>query len=154
MVSVFLSFVGFNFLDGYFLLMGDGDPSSSGATGNSSSEGGSGGKPNKPNLTIKIGPQNDLEKDLSNVGNCTHENLSHFVVNTVEDVNQTFCDFGGDHGSDGKPDLHKAFDSVTDNAFVCDSCHAICCKDCVNDYSNDTSPIDATENSGSNNNAK
>jgi len=99
-----------------------------------SNEGGKGKKP-KPNLHIKVGAQSDLEKDTEKVGNCFHEDMSLFMANTSQDVEGTMCDFSDVFDSKGKVETHKAFDSATDVAFVCNNCHAVMCKDCGEDYS-------------------
>lgn len=87
----------------------------------------------KPNLTVKTGPETSLEKDREKIGKCTHDKLSNFIIDDEKEVKTTLCDFEGENG---KPD-HAAFDSVTDNAFVCDNCHGIMCKDCVEIYSDE-----------------
>lgn len=151
------------YLEDNFLLMEDSNSSDNKSPSNTSSSSGNdnGGrpdkpnkpnKPNKPELTIKVGPQNDLEKDQTKIGMCTHENMSDLVMNTPEDVEATMCDFGGDF-SEGKYVTHKALDSVTDHALVCDNCHSICCKDCYEEYSSsENTPIADTGNSGPSNN--
>lgn len=87
----------------------------------------------KPNLTVKTGPETYVEKDKDKIGKCTHDNLSNFIIDKEKEVETTLCDF---EGESGKPD-HRAFDSVTDNAFVCNNCHGIMCKDCVEVYSDE-----------------
>lgn len=87
----------------------------------------------KPELSVKTGPNTELEKDKEKIGKCTHDKLSNFKIDKEEEVESTLCDFEGENN---KPD-HQAFDSVTDNAFICDSCHGILCKDCVEDYSDE-----------------
>jgi hypothetical protein len=87
----------------------------------------------KPDLKITTGPTTEIEKDKEKIGKCTHDKLSLFKLDNKEDVNSTLCDFEGEFG---KAD-HKAFDSVTDNAFVCDHCHGIMCKDCIEVYSDE-----------------
>lgn len=129
------------------------DNNSSSNTSSSGDEnGGKPGKPNKPDLTIKVGPQNDLEKDQLQMAMCTHDKMSDLVMNTTEEVEATMCDFSGEI-SESKSGSHNALDSVTDHAFVCDNCHAICCKDCYEEYSSgDNTPIPHIEKDHSSNN--
>lgn len=87
----------------------------------------------KPDLKISTGPTTDVEKDKEKIGKCTHDKLSLFKIDKVEEVDSTLCDFEGENGKSN----HKAFDSVTDNAFVCDNCHGILCKDCIEIYSDE-----------------
>lgn len=100
------------------------------------------GKKPKPDLHIDIGPKTDQEKDTFKIGNCLHENFSHFQVDNEKDAKETLCDFTHEEGPDGKPLLHKAFNSVRDVALVCNDCSAIQCENCTEDYSSseNTSP--------------
>lgn len=143
-------------LDENFLLMENDNSSDNKSSSNTSSygdeKGDKPGKPNKPNLTIKVGPQNELEKVQLKKAMCTHDNMSDLVMNSIEEVESTMCDFAGDI-SEGKSGYHKALDSVTDHAFVCDNCHAICCKDCYEEYSSgDNTPTPHIEKGDSSNN--
>lgn len=106
-----------------------------------SNDGNKGKKP-KPNLQIKVGAETDLEKDLEKIGKCLHEEMSLFMANTSQDAEQTLCEFSEEFDSQGKFESHKAFDSASDVAFVCDNCHAVMCKNCCEDYSSceNTSP--------------
>jgi len=112
---------------------------SRGETGNSTVSGGSSADKNtktpkvKPDLTIKIGPQTDHDKDKSKLANCTHDKTSNFKITSEEEAENTFCDFSND--TEDKGDQHKAFDGPSDNAFICDDCFGILCKNCVQDYS-------------------
>ena len=90
-------------------------------------------KGKKPDLTVKTSPSTELEKDKEKIAKCTHDKLSNFKIDKLEEVESTLCDFEGENNN---PD-HKAFDSVTDNAFICDNCHGILCKNCVEDYSDE-----------------
>jgi hypothetical protein len=80
---------------------------------------------------VKTGPETYLEKDIEKIGKCTHDKLSNFTIDKEKEVKTTLCDFEEENG---KPDP-LAFDSVTDNAFVCKNCHGIICKNCVVVYS-------------------
>ena len=88
----------------------------------------------KPNLSIKIGPQTDIEKDNDKISKCAHDSYSSFQAGTTKDVNDTFCDFNSD--STGKQ--HKAFDTVGDNVILCKDCLAVICKNCLEDYSSES----------------
>ena len=87
----------------------------------------------KPDLKISTGPTTDVEKDREKIGKCTHDNTKEFRINTEKDADETVCDFVGENGEFG----HKAFDSVTDIAFVCDNCQAVMCRDCIEIYSDE-----------------
>lgn len=114
---------------------GDQPPSNDNQTNTPEGSNHNKGKRPKPDLHIDIGPKTELEKDTLKIGNCLHDKLSAFKIYEEKEVEETPCDFPQDIDRNGKPVLHKAFDSVTDNAFVCGDCHAIFCKDCVEDYS-------------------
>jgi len=106
------------------------------------SNGGGKGKKPKPNLHIKVGAESDLEKDIEKVGNCLHKDMSPFTANTSQNAEETICDFSDKFDSQGKVESHKAFDSASDVALVCNNCHAVMCKNCGEDYSSseNTSP--------------
>ena len=106
-----------------------------GNTNPDNSNGGGKGKKPKPNLHIKVGPETDSEKDLQRMANCLHDNVGHFMANTKKDAEETMCDFSETFDSKGKVALHKAFDSSTDVALLCNNCLAIICKNCCHDYS-------------------
>lgn len=148
MISIFIPSLSINlisFLDEYFILMGEGDNtkpsqnySSGSSTGNSEGSGGNKTpKPKKPNLTIKIGPQNEAEEERDRIGKCTHEDMTLLEASTQEQVDKTLCDFAGDEVVDGKPVSHKAFESISDHALVCKDCNGIVCKNCQVEYSDE-----------------
>jgi hypothetical protein len=133
--SVFL-IEGLEFLAESFLYMSESNQPQSGSFnvgGGSSSGGGEGNeppKPSKPNLTIKIGPQTDDEKDLQKKSFCLHKDLSDFVPKTQQEAESRNCDFAADMGRDGTFTQHSALSSVSDGALVCNDCNAIICKNC------------------------
>lgn len=129
------------------VLYADANEASSGTTGTTSNTSGNSteadskttskenksSKP-KPDLTIKVKPESGIEKDNFKIGVCTHDKLSLLKMNTESEVDNTYCDFS----SDSKTENHKALDGVSDNAFLCDNCHGIFCKNCVQEYSDES----------------
>ena len=133
-----------------FLLIDDGgleenDPSVKGSQekGETGSEPPKQPKPSKPNLTVKIGPQTDVEEDLAKIGKCGHDEHSLFIADTEEDANDTICDFSHESDEKGKPAFHNAFDGIGDTAFLCNNCQSVMCKNCVQDFSDDSAPEDS-----------
>jgi len=91
----------------------------------------------KPKLTLDLS-KTDLEKDKERIGLCTHDQYSEFHSSNSNDVETIYCDFdNGETRSSGGALEHKAFDSEKDIAFLCNNCHAVMCKNCVQDYSSD-----------------
>jgi hypothetical protein len=144
-ISIFIPFLSINlisFLDEYFILMGEGDntkPSQNyscgSSTGNSEASGGNkAAKPKKPNLTIKVGAQNEAEQDRDRIGKCRPEDMTLLEARTQEQVDKTLCDFAGDEVVDGKPVSHKAFESISDHALLCKQCNGMVCKNCQVEY--------------------
>ena len=86
----------------------------------------------KPNLTVKVGPETPLEKDVDKISKCEHESYGIYQAGSKEEVDNTFCDFMGAEQSNAQ---HQAFKGIGDNAFLCNHCSAITCKDCVESYS-------------------
>lgn len=133
--------IGLDYLSEQFIFIVEGATSNSDSTGGegSSTQGdGKDNKPSKPNLSIKVGPQNDAEKDGFKVGNCLHKELKGFTAATEEEVEDTLCDFTSELGPGQKPIQHKAFDYVEDKALLCDNCHAIICKNCYEETSSES----------------
>lgn len=52
-------------------------------------------------------------------------------------MNETICDFSNEAESKGVQG-HQAFENVSDNALLCNNCHAIFCKECVQEYSSES----------------
>lgn len=130
--------IGFDYLWDHYVLIGGETNNTSGTTGGENSSGGGEGKPNKPgkpNLTIKVGPQTDADKDTVNLSNCFHKVVKSFEVTNKADVKETLCDFSSEFSSNNKPIQHPAFDYVGDKALLCDQCHAVICKNCYEENS-------------------
>jgi hypothetical protein len=124
-----------NYLNNYFLLMGDGntsggDPSGSGSSGDQTGGGGDGNKPPKPkpNLKLDLPKPSEAEQDSNKISYCPHDKTSQFNPVTTEDL-EAVCDFAGDDSS-----KHRAFDGLMDAAIICDECHAVFCKHCYTEY--------------------
>lgn len=109
-------------------------PSEPGKSHDDSEEGNSQGGDNKPrrktkpNLFLDLS-KTDAEKDTEKVGLCDHDHHTTFISQTDRDVESVYCDFNQDQEGG-----HRAFDSKADIAFLCKNCHAVACKDCINEY--------------------
>jgi hypothetical protein len=91
-------------------------------------------------LTLDLAHKNEFEEDKQKIGLCTHDDFSQFVPGNSQDVESSVCDFDAGNQENNPEGYHKAFEGENDVAFVCNSCHAILCKDCVQDYSSEDSP--------------
>jgi hypothetical protein len=94
----------------------------------------------KPNLTLDLPAKDDSEKDKHKIAMCTHDNHSLFMPETLDDCESTVCDFDSGSPQTEQGGHHKAFDGLIDAAFICNNCHAILCKNCVEDYTPENSP--------------
>jgi len=77
------------------------------------------------------------QMDLERIGKCTHDELSCYVADSENEVQDTNCDFSTERDANQQPELHKAFDYQGDKALLCDKCDAIICKDCYVEYTNE-----------------
>lgn len=88
----------------------------------------------KPKLFLDLS-KSDADKDTEKLASCNHENYSIFTSQDDKDVEAAYCDFNPE-----KEGAHRAFDSSRDITLLCNDCHAILCKECVEIYSDEESP--------------
>lgn len=126
------------------------------------------GKP-KPNLSIDTKTPSSgnegLDKEQAwreKSAFCEHDFEALYQADEKDSTSPVECDFTHDTNDDaGKsklekmnnPTKHPAVEGEGDVAFLCNKCHAIACKDCIEDYSDDeNTPTDDKEKPFSGNN--
>jgi len=114
------------------------------------------GKKDWPNLKIETESKSTGNEglDAEKKWRSTHSNCEHVWGLYVSDENDNSptkrvdCDFSYDHSEDaGKstreketmPSKHPAVEGERDAAFLCNNCHAVACKNCIEDYPSDES---------------
>lgn len=70
-----------------------------------------------------------------------------YIGDSNDNKNPIECDYSADSEANRnnidrstKPDKHPAVESAGDVAFICNNCHTIICKNCVEEYSDTETP--------------
>jgi hypothetical protein len=81
---------------------------------------------------------------------CEHNKTSLYISDEKDNKDPLLCDVTHDFEDNGKtcfdketnPSKHPAVEGDGDVAFICDNCHTVVCKDCVEEYSStETTPV-------------
>lgn len=103
------------------------------ASGQGNSQGGDNKPPKRPKPSLFLDlSRSDAQKDNDRMASCEHTSYTVLASSSDYDVENVYCDFNPENN-----EAHKAFDSSRDLALSCRDCHAVLCKHCGEEYTDE-----------------